>query len=137
MLSPGKRKLIEQQSGENQSKWWSGQTRTSNNHLADGLEGLEGLHISSDGHGTGPLGHSLGCHNLKLRVSRGLGCRAGLSYLGSSQLHSLGHLLGSGVTLPWLLGVDGEQDHLGLELLQPLCVQLQRLHALVPEVHIF
>ena len=65
------------------------------------------------------------------------GMQGRLSYLGSSQLHSLGHLLGSGVTLPWLLGVDGEQDHLGLELLQPLCVQLQRLHALVPEVHIF
>merc|ERR1719326_2558071 len=74
--------------------------------LADGLEGFEGLHISGDGHGTGPLGHS--------------------------QLHGLGHLLSSGVTLPWLLGVDGEQDHLRLELLQPLSVQLQRLHTLVP-----
>merc|ERR1719510_1829706 len=38
----------------------------------------------------------------------------------------------SGVALPWLFGVDGEQDHLRLELLQPLCVQLQRLHTLVP-----
>ena len=33
--------------------------------LADGLEGFEGLHISGDGHGTGPLGHSLGCHHLE------------------------------------------------------------------------
>ena len=34
-------------------------------YLTDGLEGLEGLHIGSDGHGTGPLGHSLGCHHLE------------------------------------------------------------------------
>ena len=44
------------------------QTRISDYHLADSLEGLEGLHISSDGHGTGPLGHSLGCHHLKFKV---------------------------------------------------------------------
>ena len=55
-----------------------------------------------------------------------------IGHLSSGQLDSLGHLLGSGVALPGLLGVDGEQDHLGLELLQPLCVQLQRLHTLVP-----
>ena len=30
-------------------------------------------------------------------------------------------------------GVDGEQDHLGLELLQTLRVQLQGLQAFVPE----
>ena len=53
-------------------------------------------------------------------------------HLGASKLHSLGHLLGGGVTLPWLLGVDGEQDHLRLELLQSLRVQLKRLHTLVP-----
>ena len=34
-------------------------------YLTDGLEGLEGLHIGSDGHSTGPLGHSLGCHHLE------------------------------------------------------------------------
>ena len=34
-------------------------------YLTDGLEGLEGLHIGSDGHGTGPLGHSLWCHHLE------------------------------------------------------------------------
>ena len=99
MLSPvksieenSKRKLIKK----------IGQTRISNNHLTDGLEGLEGLHISGDGHGTGPLGHSLGCHHLKFKVSQGFGLMVGHRYLGSSQLHSLGHLLGSGVTLPWL-----------------------------------
>merc|ERR1712173_581835 len=70
--------------------------------LTDGLEGLEGLHIGSDGHSTRPL------------------------------VHSLGHLLGGSITLPWLLGVDGEQDHLRLELLQSLRVQLKRLHTLVP-----
>ena len=53
-------------------------------------------------------------------------------HLGASKLHSLGHLLSSGITLPWLLGVDGEQDHLRLELLQSLRVQLKRLHTLVP-----
>ena len=42
-------------------------------------------------------------------------------------MHCLGHLLSGCVALPWLLGVDGEQDHLRLELLQPLRVQLQRL----------
>ena len=53
-------------------------------------------------------------------------------HLGASKLHSLGHLLGGSITLPWLLGVDGEQDHLRLELLQSLRVQLKRLHTLVP-----
>ena len=102
-------------------------------YLTDGLEGLEGLHIGSDGHGTGPLGHSLWCHHLENKGQNG---RSDVNhselYLGASKLHSLGHLLGGGVTLPWLLGVDGEQDHLRLELLQSLRVQLKRLHTLVP-----
>ena len=58
MLSPGSKKVKHQM-----------KRVIFGRHLADGLEGLEGLHVSSDGHSTGPLGHSLGCHHLETRVS--------------------------------------------------------------------
>ena len=82
--------------------------------LADGLESFESLHVISDGHGAGPLDHGLDGHHF------------------SSQLHGLGELLGARVTLPWLLGVDREEDQLALVLLQTLGVELQRLNTLIP-----
>ena len=86
--------------------------------LADGLEGLEVLQVLSKFHSSGSLDHGLDRHNL------------------SGQLDSLGQLLSSGVSLAGLLGVQREQDQLGLVFLQALSVQLQRLHALVPEYEV-
>lgn len=83
--------------------------------LADRLEGLELGHVLGDLHGAGTLDHGLeGHHDV------------------AGQLLGLGELLGGRVTLPGLLGADGEQNHLGLVLLQPLGIQLQGLDALVP-----
>merc|ERR1719452_355971 len=82
--------------------------------LADGLEGLELLQVVGHLHGAGPLDHRLDGHD------------------STGQLDSLGKLLSSGISLAWLLGVQGEQDQLGLVLLQALGVQLEGLHALVP-----
>ena len=48
------------------------------------------------------------------------------------ELRGLLALLGGGVSLPRLLGVDGEEDQLRLVLLQPLRVLLERLNRLVP-----
>merc|ERR1719452_396784 len=75
--------------------------------LADGLEGLELLQVVGHLHGAGPLDHRLDGHD------------------SSGQLDSLGKLLSGGITLAWLLGVQGEQDQLGLVLLQALGVQLE------------
>ena len=83
--------------------------------LTDGLERLELGEVLGDGHGAAPLHHGLHGHHLP------------------GQLHRLGHLLGTGVSLAGLLGAQWEQDQLALVLLQPLGVQLQGLNALVPE----
>ena len=83
--------------------------------LTDGLERLELGEVLGDGHGAAPLHHGLHRHHLP------------------GQLHRLGHLLGTGVSLAGLLGAQWEQDQLALVLLQPLGVQLQGLNALVPE----
>ena len=48
------------------------------------------------------------------------------------ELSGLLALLGGGVSLPRLLGVDGEEDQLRLVLLQPLRVLLEGLDGLVP-----
>ena len=45
--------------------------------------------------------------------------------------------ISSAVASPFLGLAWPVQDHLRLELFQPLCVQLQRLHILVSEVRIF
>merc|ERR1719452_385236 len=82
--------------------------------LANGLEGLELLQVVGHLHGTSPLDDWLDGHDC------------------SGQLNSLGKLLSGGISLAWLLGVQGEQDQLGLVLLQALGVQLEGLHALVP-----
>merc|ERR1719150_3224589 len=82
--------------------------------LTNGLEGLELLHVVGELHSSGSLDDGLDRHHL------------------SGQLDSLRQLLGSGVALAGLLGVEREQDQLGLVFLQALSVQLQRLHALVP-----
>lgn len=50
----------------------------------------------------------------------------------SRKLGSLGDLLRGSISLLGLLGVQGEQDHLALVLLQPLGIQLQGLNRLVP-----
>ena len=50
------------------------------------------------------------------------------------KLSGLLALLGSGVSLPRLLGVDREEDQFRLVLLQPLRVLLKGLHGLVPPV---
>jgi hypothetical protein len=49
----------------------------------------------------------------------------------AGQLGGLLDVLLGGVTLPRLLGLDGEEDELGLVLLQALRVELQRLERLV------
>jgi len=82
--------------------------------LADSLEGLELLKVVSDLHGANSLDSRFDGHN------------------SSCKLNSLRQLLGSSITLAWLLGVQREQDQLGLVLLQALSIQLQRLHTLVP-----
>merc|ERR1719193_3000311 len=82
--------------------------------LADGLEGLELLEVVSHLHGADSLDSRLDRHD------------------STSKLDSLGQLLSSGISLAWLLGVQWEQDQLGLVLLQTLGVQLQGLDALVP-----
>ena len=84
--------------------------------LADGLEGLEVLQVLSKFHSSGSLDHGLDRHNL------------------SGQLDSLGQLLSGRVSLSGLLGVEREQDQLGLVFLQALAVQLQGLDALIPEI---
>ena len=84
--------------------------------LTDGLEGLELLHVVGELHSSGSLDDGLDGHHL------------------SGQLDSLGQLLSGGVALAGLLGVEGEQDQLGLVFLQALAVQLQGLDALVPEI---
>ena len=50
----------------------------------------------------------------------------------SRKLGSLGDLLRGSISLLGLLGVQGEQDHLALVLLQPLGIQLQGLNRFVP-----
>ena len=82
--------------------------------LSDGLESLELLEVVSEGHGSGSLDSLLDGHD------------------GSGQLDSLGQLLSAGVSLPWLLGVQGEEDELALVFLEALGVHLQRLNTLVP-----
>merc|ERR1719481_678333 len=83
--------------------------------LTDCLEGLEILHLLCNGHGACAFHNRFNSHDS-----------------GSGQLDSLGQLLRSSVTLPGLLSVNGEQNHLGLVFLQSLGVQLEGLHALVP-----
>ena len=83
--------------------------------LTNGLEGLELLHVLGDLHSSGSLDDGLDGHHL------------------AGQLDSLGQLLSGGVSLAGLLGVEREQDQLGLVFLQALAVQLQGLNTLVPE----
>ena len=82
--------------------------------LSDGLEGLELLEVVSKGHGSGSLDILLDGHNL------------------SGQLNSLGQFLSAGISLPWLLGVQGEEDELALVFLETLSILLKRLNTLVP-----
>ena len=67
--------------------------------LTDSIEGLELLEVVCDLHGAGSAYDLLNGHDL------------------ADQLAGLLHVLLAGLTLPGLLGVDGEQDQLGLVLL--------------------
>ena len=82
--------------------------------LSDGLESLEVLEFISNCHSSGSLDNLFDWHNI------------------SSKLDSLGQFLWGRVSLPWLLGVDWEQNQLALVLLQTLGIQLERLNTLVP-----
>ena len=73
------------------------------------VEGFELLEVVCQLHGALPLDHLLHWHNL------------------TDHLGGLLHVLLSGITLAGLLAVDGEEDQLGLILLQPLNVLLQGL----------
>ena len=82
--------------------------------LSDGLESLEALQLISKFQDLELLGLLLDGHQR------------------SRQLDSLGEFLRSGVSLPWLLGVEREEDELALVFLQTLSVQLKGLNTLVP-----
>ena len=82
--------------------------------LSDRLVGLERLHVVRDLHGPDPADGLLEWHDAV-----------------AQQLGSLLHVLLGGITLPGLASLDGEQDQLGLVLLQSLHIQLESLHALV------
>jgi len=87
--------------------------------LTDGVERLEVLHVVRDHHSLLSLHNRLERHDL------------------SGELGGLADLVRGGLSLPWLLGVEWEEDELALVLLETLGVLLEGLHGLVhsPVVH--
>jgi len=81
--------------------------------LGDGVVGLKVLEVLRQFHGARSLAVGLQRHQL------------------AAQLGGLLDVLLRGVALPWLLGLQGEEDELGLVLLESLSVQLQRFDRLV------
>ena len=81
--------------------------------LGDGVVSLEVLEVFGQLHGARSLAVSLQGHQL------------------AAQLGSLLDVLLGSVALPRLLGLEGEEDQLGLVLLEALSVELKRLQGLV------
>ena len=81
--------------------------------LTHTVEGLELLEVVCQLHSALPLNHLFNRHDL------------------ADHLGGLLHILFGSVSLAGLLGVDGEEDELGLVLLQPLYVPLQGFQGFV------